>query len=114
MVHSYDFILWEDETLVNHPSIDPHHCHLKGDNNNIISTKKVLGMFLLYSCASSLGSSVQDPDPDVLGPPGFASKSIVYLVRYGSGSFHLQKRKSVKTWRKIFFKENSGIRIWIH
>jgi hypothetical protein len=36
MVHSYDFILWEDETLVNHPSIDPHHCYLEGDNNNII------------------------------------------------------------------------------
>ncbi len=45
MVHSYDFILWEDETLVNHPSIDPHHCHLEGDNNNIIWTKKFLGMF---------------------------------------------------------------------
>ncbi len=52
MVHSYDFILWEDETLVNHPSIDPHHCHLEGDNNNnIIWTKKFLGMyFTIFLC----------------------------------------------------------------
>ncbi len=41
-----------------------------------------------------LRSSVADPDPKVLGPPGYASGSVSH--KYGSGSFLLQSKTSKK------------------
>jgi hypothetical protein len=51
---------------------------------------------------ATAGTSIQDPDPDpldmyVFGTPGSASGPIIYLYRYGSGSFHQQAKKLRKT-----------------
>jgi hypothetical protein len=51
----------------------------------------LLGKLGYFPDIITVTSSVQDPepqDPYVFGPPGSASGSVIYLYRYGSGSFH--------------------------